>query len=273
MSHSQSIARVFRNPAFLVVGGILLLSAVSLNAATQFLQLYFQKLPVEMRHPIASIPERIGPWVQLSKDQPLPPDIETMLQTKHYISRAYVDTRVVGNDVLKAVENKTFEERERIIEAIRIKYPLAVMRLHTTYYTGMVDTVAHVPDRCYVAGGYESSDNTPHRWESVTKRIGKSFASPYMTFEDQTGMNDSRKLNVAYLFHANGDYCDNANAVRLALQDLRTKFAYYAKIELMTVGNEREGSAKVMDEFLGELLPEFEKIMPDWNEVTSRPVK
>lgn len=273
MSNSQSIMRALKNPGFLVVAGILLVSAVSLNAATQFLQLYFQKLPVEMRHPISSIPERIGPWVQLSKDQPLAPDIETMLQTKQYISRAYVDTRIVGPDVLKAVENKTYEEREQIIEAIRRRNSLAVIRLHTTYYTGMVDTVAHVPDRCYVAGGYQPTDNTPHPWESVSKRIGHSFASPFMTFEDQTGIRDSRKLNVTYLFHANGEYCDNANSVRLVLQSLQNRFAYYSKIELMTVAEDREGSARVMDEFLGLLLPDFENILPDWNEVKSRPVK
>jgi len=265
--------RAMKNPAFLVVAGILLLSAVSLNAATQFLQLYFQKLPVEMRRPISTIPDRIGPWVQLSKDQPLPPDIEATLQTKQYVSRAYVDTRVVGGDVIKAVENKTFEEREHIIEAIRMQHPLAVLRLHTTYYTGMVDTVAHVPDRCYVAGGYEPTDTTPHKWESVSKRIGRPFASPFMTFEDQTGIRDTRKLNVTYMFHANGNYCDNANLVRLALQNLQTRYAYYAKIELMVVSEDREGSAKVMDGFLGDLLPEFENLMPDWKEVTSRPVK
>jgi hypothetical protein len=273
MTTSQSIARTLKNPGFLVVAGILLLSAVSLNAATQFLQLYFQKLPVEMRRPISSIPERIGPWVQLSKDQPLAPDIETMLQTKQYVSRAYVDTRVTGEDIVKAVENKTFEEREHIIEGIRMRQPLAVIRLHTTYYTGMVDTVAHVPDRCYVAGGYESTDNTPHPWQSVSKRIGHSFASPFMTFEDQTGIRDSRKLNVTYLFHANGEYCDNANAVRLVLQSLQNRYAYYAKVELMTVAEDRDASARVMDEFLGHLLPEFENLMPDWKEVTSRPVK
>ena len=273
MSLSQSMLRAFRNPAFLVVMGILLLSAVSLNAATQFLQLYFQKLSVDMRKPIASLPDHLGDWVQLSLDQPMAPDIEQMLGTKQYISRAYVNTRVAGKDVVKAVENKSYKEREILIEQIRHQYPLAVVRLHTTYYTGMVDTVAHVPDRCYIAGGYAVSDATPHEWNAVSRRLGHSFASPFMTFEDQTSRRDTQKLNVTYMFHANGDYRDNANSVRLALQDLRTRYAYYAKIELMTISEDREGSAKVMDEFLEQLLPEFEKIMPDWKEVNSRPVK
>ena len=39
---------------------------------------------------------------------------------------------------------------------IRPKNPKAVVNLGLTYYTGLVDTVAHIPDRCYIADGYEA---------------------------------------------------------------------------------------------------------------------
>jgi len=276
-SLAGAIRRAFNNSAFIVVASILLVSAVSLNAATRYLKLYFQKLPVEMRQPISAIPERLGPWVQISKDKPLPADIEHELGTKIYVKRTYVDTRIVGDDALKAVQNKSFEEREGIAEGIRRQNPSAVLFLHTAYYTGLVDTVAHVPERCYVAGGFQPNNKTPREWASVSRHIDQTgtskFASPFITFEDQKGMSETQRLNVAYMFHANGDFLPDADNVRFALQNLRNRYAYYAKIEMMTIGDERASSGKAMDEFLGYLLPEFEKLLPDWNEVMSRPAK
>lgn len=277
MKIGNPIVRAFGNTPFVVVTCILLVSAVSLNAATRYLQLYFQKLPVDMRQPISAIPEKLGPWVQISKDRPLSGDMEHELGTKIYLKRTYIDTRIAGADVLKSVENKSFEERDQIAEQIRRQHPAAVMFLHSVYYTGLVDTVAHVPDRCYVAGGYEPTKKIAQEWNSVSKLIDPSgqtkFASPYITFEDQKGMTETQRLNVAYMFHANGHFEPDADNVRFALQNLRNRFAYYAKVEMMTIGDERESSGRAMDDFLGFLLPEYLKLLPDWNEVMSRPVK
>ena len=42
------LKQLLRRPSFVVVAGVLLLAAVTLNAATEFLQLHFKKLPVEI---------------------------------------------------------------------------------------------------------------------------------------------------------------------------------------------------------------------------------
>ena len=43
-----AIRKLLGQPSFLIVASVLLISAISLNAATQFLQLHFKKMPVEM---------------------------------------------------------------------------------------------------------------------------------------------------------------------------------------------------------------------------------
>lgn len=269
------LSGLFRNPAYLIVGAILLTAAVSLNAATQMLKLYFRKEPVELRQPLTALPERIGHWFQVSRDEPLPHDQEEMLGTKIYISRQYVDLRIAGQEIVSKVKNMGKDERIMLTNQIQMSHPLAVMHVHSTYYTGMVDTVAHIPNRCYIAGGFEPAEEKYQNWDAVSARItpASPFASPFITFEDRTGMRNSRPLNVTYMFNANGKYQPDSESVRLALQDLSTRFSYYAKIELMTVSNDREQSAKVMNEFLVDLLPEVERCLPDWEEVRSRPAK
>jgi hypothetical protein len=86
-----------------------------------------------------------------------------------------MDARVVGRETIEQVRRlneriqnaadaqeigKLKEDRAKLIGQTRVKHPAGVINLAVTYYTGLVDTVAHVPDRCYVADGYE-----PKSWE------------------------------------------------------------------------------------------------------------
>jgi hypothetical protein len=38
------------------------------------------------------------------------------------------------------------------------------VRFAVTYYTGSVDTVPHVPDRCFAADGYRETSYNVVRW-------------------------------------------------------------------------------------------------------------
>ena len=46
---------------------------------------------------------------------------------------------------------------------------VGVMRAAVTYYTGMVDTVAHIPDRCYVADGFVPDKYDTPNWTARDK--------------------------------------------------------------------------------------------------------
>ena len=74
---------------------------------------------------------------------------------------------------------------------------------------------------------------------------------------------------MAYFFHANGQYTSDPLGVRLQLQDLTQRYSYYAKIELMTVMRDADASAQIMNDFLAGALPEIERCLPDWKNVTA----
>lgn len=252
--------------AFVVAVVVLGLAAVGLNAATSFLELYFKKLPVELTLPLKEIPGQFGPWKQVFADKPLEGDIEHELGTNEYVFRLYADTRVVRPEALEGLEDPDPAKREsahRALMAQQQQRPDAFVNMAVTYYTGMVDTVAHIPDRCYVADGFQPSEYEIVTWQAGGKPVGARF----INFEDQTARGTVNR-NVAYFFHVNGVYeTDPITGVRLRLQDLRERRGYYAKVELMTQGLKAPTASKVMEDFLGAALPSVERCLPDWEKV------
>src|SRR5262249_38616415 len=133
-SFVYSLKRVFSQPAFLAAFIVLFVAALTLNAATQYLKLYFKKEPVPLPKPLEQIPPTLGPWVQVSVDQTLNPEMLDVLGTKQFIFRDYVDsTKVSAKDLEKF---KTAPEGERAALFGRIQHddPTALIRIAVTYY-------------------------------------------------------------------------------------------------------------------------------------------
>jgi hypothetical protein len=133
----------------------------------------------------------------------------------------------------------------------------------------MVDTVAHVPDRCVTADGYEPKSYDVVNWPigrdlpASAKRNDDKIELRYINFEDQTGASNVTR-SISYFFHANGEFVSSPLKVRQKLADLWEKKAYYAKIETMTTIENARESERVMTDFLTNALPEIHKCMPDW---------
>src|SRR6202035_1715522 len=164
-------------------------------------------------------------------------------------------------------EGKKPDQRKKLLGMLRRENPDAVVNLAVTYYTGKADTVAHIPERCYVADGYEASEWEYARWDvnsGKSKLPDGQVEVKFINFEDQTGISQTTK-SVAYFFHCNGAYQSDPLRVRASLQNLLERYGYYAKVELMTTESDRERSAAVMKDFLRSALPEIEKTLPDWN--------
>ena len=123
----------------------------------------------------------------------------------------------------------------------------------------MVDTVAHVPDRCYVADGYIPQDPETRTWKLAG---GDAVDVRFISFEDATTFSSKQPKNVAYFFQVNGEMANSPMAVRYQLQDLRRADVYYAKVELMSLLRSRIDAEKVMVDFLSEALPEIRKCLP-----------
>jgi len=264
-----AVANVLRQPAFLIVAGALLVAAFFLNVAVGYMQIHFKKEPVVLAHELGTIPSRIGTWVQVTQDQPLDSEMQDVLGTNKYIFRDYVDERILGASVQERFKDKDADTRRKISGEIRQKYPNAVISLSVTYYTGMVDTVAHVPDRCVTADGYE-----PRTYDTVNWPIARDLPAPlknsgdnikirYINFEDQTGAANVPR-SISYFFHVNGEFACSPLDVRGKLAELWEKKAYYAKIETMTTMENTEESAKVQTDFLTAALPEVVRCLPDW---------
>jgi hypothetical protein len=265
-SLAMALGRALRQPAFVTVALVLLVAAVSLNASIEYLQLHFKKERVELRRKLIEVPLRLGPWVQVTTDTAVNHEIEEVLGTKDYIYRFYVDSRRVAPETIAAFRDKPSDKQREMVMQVQAVDPHAVIHTAVTYYTGMVDTVAHIPDRCYVADGYEPSSYDVARWDALRHRPGDGSVR-YINFEDQTPARKSVTKNVAYFFNSNGEYMNDPLGVREKLQDLFETHGYYAKVELLMVTPDRDRAAHQMNDFLVSALPEFEKCLPDWNEI------
>jgi hypothetical protein len=250
--------------AFIIVVAVLLLAAVGLNATVQSMQLSFRKERVELQKSLKEIVPQFGPWLQVTVDERLPYEMEDALGTLEYVFRDYIDTRKVPPQVVEQFKGKRLLEQRQLLDRVRVAQPDAVMSMAVTYYTGMVDTVAHIPDRCYIADGFEPSEHDLKRWGCFDGRGDERAAARFIFFEDQVKGRSALPRNVAYFFHVNGRYANDPLDVRATLQNLFENHGYYAKIELMTVMADRTRAGAVMDDFLSHALPRIEEALPDW---------
>ncbi len=270
---NAEIVAAFKQKGFLVAFAIFLFAAIGLNAAINFGGLQFRKERVELRKDLNTIPENLGPWAMVL-DERLPEESEHALATSLYISRQYVDTRLIPKAQVEAIrKTEDVAKRRGMIEELLRRNPKALISFHVPYYTGMADTVAHTPERCYVASGQDPENpdtirltvfpNVPNRNPDLQLR--------YVEFRDRD-RNTSSVSNVAYVFNVNGAYeHDSLGGCRARMQDIFQKYVYYAKIELMTrMGDDSKGAKAVMADFLTHAMPEVEKCLPDWKAVTGK---
>ncbi len=258
--------------AMIVLGG----AALGLNSATQALKVHFKKEAVPLREklddPLKGISAKLGPWVKVMERVSLDADLLHELATDKFAFRHYVDGRIVPADRIAEFKGKSEEEQEKMIFALQQQFPDAVVKFAVTYYTGLADRVAHVPDVCMVAGGYQPTTYEVKK-ETFTMPDGTTRMVPFrfINFEDQTG----RQLvptRVGYFFNCNGGYTESPQEVRYRLQNLWARQCYYAKLELMCIApngaTDTTGSLKAMNDIIGYTLPELERCLPDWDAVT-----
>ena len=257
---AMAVRQAFSSKPFVIALVIMAVAALGIGASTTFLKLQFRKHPVELRQRLEMIPNRLGPWVQVSTDKPLDAELESTLAATQYVFRNYLDSRLVGQGKIDEILNAPDNEKEHLVAEQEGKMPRAVMHLAVTYYTGMVDTVAHVPDRCYIADGYTPTSYETKKWK-VTP--GENLEVRFISFEDATGFTSRVNKNVAYFFQVNGRMESDPVRVRFSLQNLFRADVYYAKVELMqTKIASRSECEKTMTDFLSHALPHVRQCLP-----------
>lgn len=283
-SFLTSLRRVFRQPNFVVAFILMGICAATLNTAASLIKLRWQKQAAPLRVNLKDgISPKLGHWVMVSKDQGIDPEIEQVLATREYVFRDYVDSSKISDAEITLIKEASSKDRDLHLSELQRNKPEAVIRMGLTYYTGLVDTVAHVPERCYVADGFEVKEYEEQPTTAGTYADGspRQVNFRFVGFEDQTGMGasvDRVARNVGYVFNCNGSYTSSPFEVRGRLQNLFERYGYYAKIEIMTAAplpvdfyrgnfeaNNHDKSVAAMKDFLTEVLPDLEKCLPDWN--------
>lgn len=123
-------------PSFWVCFLVLSLGAAGMTAAVNAFKLYLRKKPIQAEYAVRAVPRETEFWKAYGKDQELSADVKKTLGTENYLTRAYIE--------------KTPKDPAR---------PM-IVELHLAYYTGMVDTVPHVQERCMVGGGFVINTGT-----------------------------------------------------------------------------------------------------------------
>lgn len=251
--------------AMLVAGGL------GFYGLVESFNVYMRKEPVPLRRPLDSIPTRLGRWERIGTDQIYSDILLEELGTKSYLDRTY------------AIEGRP----ER-----------GAMHVHVAYYTGTIDAVPHIPERCWAVGGltltrnsqavavpidtsaWKPSASAPgYRTASMTDPVTADIEEVTMplgdvvvtTIEFQHPKKPETRQVGGYFFIANGRSESSSYGVRRAAFNLTERYAYYCKIQLTKAGQVDSPDASLLGPFteeatdlLSQLVPQVMRCLPDW---------
>ncbi|MEM6333511.1 MAG: exosortase/archaeosortase family protein [Planctomycetota bacterium] len=226
------------------------------------------KLPVPLRHHLFMLPNQVGAWEMVRDEPALSKDIIDELGTEDYLTRIYADTQAEPNA------------------------PGAFVSLHMAYYTGTPDTVPHVPERCFVGGGFlavaspdvvpvaldspmyftETLDDGTSRVVAPSALAKQEVTLPAKNFDvtlfQWQGGPEEPVSTVIYFFIANNRALATPDAVRAHGFSIQEKYSYYHKVEMRwhRVADPDE-AVRLTENFLADALPEIMACLPDWQDV------
>jgi hypothetical protein len=267
--------------ALIAASILLVVFGIGFRGAVNALNIYLQKEPVPLRDSLTNIARTLGEWRAHGNDAVLEKATLEELGTDKYLDRQYL----------------LMDDGRPIVVAV-----------HVSYYTGLIDAVPHVPDRCFVAGGWtlvsgvrndpwpiDDADwtddaehttryGTPYQFDTfrhwvtgqpITVRMpalepGRGFA--LRVSEMQHTRQADHRLFAGYCFIANGCFTPSPEGVKLFAFDQQDRFSYYCKVQFMTSaqrGLDRERFLELTADLMDNLLPELMRCLPDWVEVNA----
>jgi hypothetical protein len=277
------IRRALRNPAFVTALLVLSVCAIGMGAAIRAYGVYLRKLPIYAPEGrlLRAVPTETANWKRVGPDVFIEDqDTLAVLGTSNYVTRTYQRRTEPGAG------------------------PGPALVFHAAYYTKQIDTVPHVPERCWTGSGMmlvggpwvvgiplDASNWRPHP-DATSEEIGHVFTAPLSNQHSDAGgrrvrlprdLTPDRPLRLrataygapggrtlygGYFFIANGGWAPSANDVRLLAFDLRDDYAYYLKVQVSSVdvGSAQE-LAGLAGSLLDDLLGEIMRCVPDWIEV------
>lgn len=261
-------------PAYLIPLVLMLCAAVGMGMAIKAYGYHLKKKPIYAPggRLVSSLPSETLHWIRNGSDRTESAETIEALGTQNYLSRRYVRKDSIGSKKIISIE------------------------IHVAYYTGMIDTVPHVPERCFVAGGMLQVRDAviapmkldQSRW-SPDKDVQGDMAGRiwHANLVNQYGANagrvhlprdpeniklrvseftvDGTKLLAGYFFIANGGTTPEAENVRLLAFNLEDEYAYFCKVQFTSSSvDTAEELNEQASSLLSDLLPDLMQCVPDW---------
>ncbi|MFI4881656.1 MAG: exosortase-associated EpsI family protein [Phycisphaerales bacterium JB064] len=284
MSGGQS--RIMGLPSGVVIAAVvavvlLAASGAVLGISINALGLYLKKSPIYPRTGLVmrDVPAETPNWRRVGPDRFESPEIESTLGTTNYVTRTYEEKDPPQGESPRSID------------------------IHVAYYTGSIDTVPHIPERCFVGGGMQIGGGTKvvglplddSQWlpmrDAPEMMDGRAYTATLArgNYSNRPGQRvllplDPRDIQLrvtefsvpgrpslyaGYFFIVNGEHRSSAEGVRLLAFDLKTDYAYYLKVQFNSQRvQSAEELAEVAGDLLNDLLGELMLCVPDWAEVT-----
>lgn len=236
----------YLRPAFLICAGVLAIAAAAMSIAVKLSGIYLTKEALPLKKPLTELDvSKLAPYKVVAKTQIENPDVLETLGTEDYIQWALEDTSV----------NTDSDAR--------------FCTLFITYY-GLPDKVPHVPEECYIGGGFRQITS-----ETVALEINKGGSQRpvsvrYLVFATTTPdiLASETTFPVFYTFSVNGEYAAGREDTRLILnKNLFSKFSYFSKVEWKFYNNRsgqmvypnKQTALAASEKLLAVVLPVLEK--------------
>lgn len=267
-------------PATILLIAVLFASAIGMGWAINYYKIHLNKMPIYAPggRVVSTLPKETDSWVQVGADRIVSAEVLEELGTSNYLTRVYQE------------KNPPEGLKPRIVE------------LHVAYYTDQIDTVPHVPERCFTGAGIVQTSESravPLNLDREGWRIDEAASAdgdPIYTARTSTRWSDTRgkrvrlpkgienaairastyhnpggqSLFAGYFFIANGGIAVSAEEVRFLAFNLTNDYAFYLKVQFTTDSvSSVEEFADVSSDLLGELLADVMLCVPDWVEVES----
>lgn len=284
----KAIAAAWSDRHFVVAAGILLVVTIGWNWAIAQLRWATRKEPVPWPQAVkvdpdcraTSFPDSFGQYVMVSEDGELGgkpdgrPDGEIVFSDED-LESLRINTSL---DQSRLDERRSNWYISRIYRDSRVPQggPFRYWRVEIFYYTGGLDKVPHVPERCLVAGG---ATLLP-QWSGKVAASAPTREAGWREIDfNRTGyeLSDRRALNVTrhvqyYTFSLNGKPEDSWEMVRLKLTKPWVRYCYFAKIQVAPYDDiqDVDRADKAAREFISAFLPAAISMLPMPSDIEKR---
>ncbi len=237
------------NGSFLIASAVILVAGVGWNSAMDILEWTMVKYAVPNRdvvrlsdHRLDSFPKKIGHY-ELNFASTVEDEMLGELgMKKHdwnwYYFAQYQNTKLSKRDA-----------RARVL-------------LRITYYTGLLDAVPHITEKCVQAGGGVIDKDRSGVLPVVMKDVPPGWEN--VELRRVAYMSDGKAFAQYRIFSMNGDPTASWMKVRATLGSPWVKYCYFAKIEVAPrwPNLSDDVNDKICREFVETALPEVLKYLP-----------